>query len=51
MFARTKGFMNFMFNKKLLSVVESIVGPEITVNPIQRMKHIYLLEMGSIIVI
>ena len=38
MFARTKGFMNFMFNKKLLFVVESIVGPEITVNPIQHVR-------------
>ena len=48
MFARTKGFVDFMFNKKLLSVVESIVGPEITVNPIQ---HVRAYKMGSIIVI
>ena len=38
MFALTKGFFRFMLNPKLLSVVESIVGPEITVNPIQHVR-------------
>ncbi len=38
MIARTEGFFNFLFNPKLLAVVESIVGPEITINPIQHVR-------------
>ena len=39
MYARQKGFYDFQFNERLLTCVKSVVGGEITLNPIQHCRY------------
>lgn len=47
MHALTPGFFEFQFNSRLLRAVESIVGPEITLSPIQHCRPFLPMRNGA----
>ena len=47
MHALTPGFFDFQFNSRLLRAVESIVGPEITLSPIQHCRPFLPTRNGA----
>eukprot|EP00040_Diaphanoeca_grandis_P014176 m.71757 g.71757 ORF g.71757 m.71757 type:complete len:344 (-) comp24388_c1_seq1:214-1245(-) len=47
MYARQKGFYDFQFNERLLTCVKSVVGGEITLNPIQHCRPFLPSRKGS----
>lgn len=41
MYAKRKGFFDFIFNDNLLTTIASIVGEEITLSPIQHCRPVH----------